>query len=133
MVPDYAIVEPDLDPYSVHEAMQRLILREIWRLRESQDSVNLHDKQRAPKPVPSEGHSSAHASAYARRTADALGEQCLLYTRVPRLSALRFIPASALPVPATVDPSPRTTSMPKSSITRRLRARPAASTGQQQP
>ncbi|KZV94109.1 hypothetical protein EXIGLDRAFT_748782 [Exidia glandulosa HHB12029] len=69
--PSYDLWEPKIDECNLHEAMQRLILCEIWRL-QTEGDVALHTRQRVPTVVSEEGHTNTAPSNHAKRTAEGL-------------------------------------------------------------
>ncbi|KZV79833.1 hypothetical protein EXIGLDRAFT_846136 [Exidia glandulosa HHB12029] len=69
--PDYALAQPGLDPYNLHEAMQRLLLQEIWRMKELGDPCPLNPKQRDYHIDPATGYSATRPGTFGKRAVDA--------------------------------------------------------------
>ncbi|KZV94119.1 hypothetical protein EXIGLDRAFT_767413 [Exidia glandulosa HHB12029] len=68
--PDYAIAQPEPDPYNLHEAMQRLLLQEIWRMKDANETFPLDSAQRDYHYDTSE-YSATRPGTLLKRTADA--------------------------------------------------------------
>lgn len=75
---DYAIAQPAPDAYNLHEAMQRLLLQEIWRLKGLDDTFPLDTAQRDYHFDPSMP-SATGLNSYLKRSVDSESRERALF------------------------------------------------------